>query len=93
MMLLAAEFGRLGVGRVRLNEFLTESTQRWSEKPRLCGHHMGTTRMSESPKSGVVDVNCRAWNSEPLHRQQLGVPDLWIRESHFDDPRANAAAC
>ena len=33
MMLLAVEFGRLGVGRVRLNEFLTESTQRWSENP------------------------------------------------------------
>ena len=58
MMLLAAEFGRLGVGRVKLNELLMESTARWSENLGWYGHHMGTTRMSESPKSGVVDANC-----------------------------------
>jgi len=35
-----------------------ESTARWSENLGWYGHHMGTTRMSESPKSGVVDANC-----------------------------------
>ena len=41
-------------------------------EPRLsCGHHMGTTRMSESPKSGVVDVNCR------VH----GIANLYIASS------------
>lgn len=71
MMLLAAEFGRLGVGRVRLNEFLTESSARWSENLGWYGHHMGTTRMSENPRSGVVDVNCR------VH----GIANLYIASS------------
>jgi choline dehydrogenase-like flavoprotein len=59
MMLLAAEFGRLGVGRVRFNELLLEDDARWSENLSWFGHHMGTTRMSEDPASGVVNPDCR----------------------------------
>ena len=29
-------------------------------------HHMGTTRMSASPDTGVVDANCRVWDRENL---------------------------
>ena len=58
MELLAREFGRLGVGRVRINELLLQNDLRWSENLSWFGHHMGTTRMSDDPKSGVVDANC-----------------------------------
>jgi choline dehydrogenase-like flavoprotein len=59
MRLVAAEFGRLNVGRIRLNELLLADDARWSENLSWFGHHMGTTRMSETPRSGVVDANCR----------------------------------
>ena len=29
-------------------------------------HHMGTTRMSASPDTGVVDANCRVWDRDNL---------------------------
>lgn len=59
MMLVAAEFGRLGIGRIRLNELLLEDDARWSENLSWFGHHMGTTRMSKSAQTGVVDADCR----------------------------------
>jgi choline dehydrogenase-like flavoprotein len=59
MRMLAAELGRLDIGRVRLNELLLRPDAAWSENLGWVGHHMGTTRMSESPRHGVVDANCR----------------------------------
>jgi choline dehydrogenase-like flavoprotein len=59
MQLLAEEIGRLDVGRVRINELLMEDDARWSENLSWFGHHLGTTRMSSGPASGVVDADCR----------------------------------
>lgn len=59
MMLVAAEFGRLGIGRIRLNELLLEDDTRWNENLGWFGHHMGTTRMSETERAGVVNPDCR----------------------------------
>lgn len=71
MRLLAEEFGRLGVGRVRVNDLLFEDDGRWSENLSWFGHHMGTTRMSTDPRSGVVDADCR------VH----GINNLFIASS------------
>jgi choline dehydrogenase-like flavoprotein len=30
-------------------------------------HHMGTTRMSEQPKTGVVDANCKVHGVDNLY--------------------------
>ena len=54
---LGAELGRAGLGRLRLDVDPDSS-----ELPRdVAGgwHHMGTTRMSNDPKRGVVDAECR----------------------------------
>ncbi|MDX1541923.1 MAG: GMC family oxidoreductase, partial [Geminicoccaceae bacterium] len=55
--LLAEEFGRSGIGRVRLPEWLEEDG--WPEDLEAGWHHMGTTRMSDDPRSGVVDRDGR----------------------------------
>ncbi|WP_185961369.1 FAD-dependent oxidoreductase [Telmatospirillum sp. J64-1] len=57
--LVGAEIARLGLGRVRVADWLRE--ERPSFPPDLYGgnHHMGTTRMSEDPRKGVVDADCR----------------------------------
>jgi choline dehydrogenase-like flavoprotein len=66
MSLLAQEFGRLGVGRVKINGLLLEDDLRWSEGLSWFGHHMGTARMSSDPRTGVVDANCRVHGVENL---------------------------
>jgi choline dehydrogenase-like flavoprotein len=52
---LATEFGRSGLGRVRLLEDAADTSS-----PTLRGswHQMGTTRMHGDPRKGVVDANC-----------------------------------
>jgi len=55
--IVAREAGRAGLGRVKLD------TAEIGEVPlptmRGGHHHMGTTRMSDDPRNGVVDRNCR----------------------------------
>ena len=58
--IIGKEVGISGVGRVRLDEFLWP--ENLNEVPDTMGggwHHMGTTRMSQDPKKGVVDKNCQ----------------------------------
>ncbi len=58
--LLGHQMGLAGLGRVRLNEFLRdENDDTWPEDLNAGWHHMGTTRMSDSPQEGVVDSNCQ----------------------------------
>jgi choline dehydrogenase-like flavoprotein len=53
--LIAEEFGRAGLGRVKL---LLDDEHDPSQ-PLIGYHHTGTTRMHRDPKQGVVDENCR----------------------------------
>jgi choline dehydrogenase-like flavoprotein len=55
--LLGAEIGAAGIGRVRIVDDRGESG--WPEDLNGGQHHMGTTRMSNDPKQGVVDRHCR----------------------------------
>jgi choline dehydrogenase-like flavoprotein len=64
----ATEFGALGIGRVRPT--LSDDGQ-WPDEVLGGYHHMGTTRMADSPEQGVVDANCR------VH----GVANLYIAGS------------
>lgn len=61
---LGIEFGRLGMGRVRLDDVLNGEEP---FHPRGGFHHMGTTRMSEDPKRGVVDPDCRVHSTSNLY--------------------------
>ena len=54
------QLGMAGMGRVKMMDYLDdEHDMTW---PGFTGggwHHMGTTRMHEDPKQGVVDANCK----------------------------------
>ena len=67
--LVGLEVGRLGVGRLRANAL--GDGDAWPGDLQGSRHHMGTTRMAESPRMGVVDANCR------VH----GVGNLYIAGS------------
>ncbi|NNE75520.1 MAG: GMC family oxidoreductase [Pricia sp.] len=65
--ILGQQMGIAGLGRVRLNEFLRDdSDTTWPEDLNAGWHHMGTTRMSDNPKKGVVNKNCQVYGISNL---------------------------
>ncbi len=65
MLLLGAEFARLGIGRVKLAKWLIWDESYWGMEGG--DHFMCTTRMSDDPKTGVVDKHCRLFGVSNLH--------------------------
>jgi choline dehydrogenase-like flavoprotein len=63
--LLGAELGRAGIGRLRI--LFDENEPGWPDDLGGGQHHMGTTRMSDDPKQGVVDRNCRVHGMSNLY--------------------------
>tara|TARA_R110000764_G_scaffold103217_1_gene188860 strand:- start:144 stop:1679 length:1536 start_codon:yes stop_codon:yes gene_type:complete len=58
--ILGQQLGIAGIGRIRLNEFLRDPNDNTFPDSTNGGwHHMGTTRMANDPKKGVVDSNCQ----------------------------------
>jgi choline dehydrogenase-like flavoprotein len=58
--LIGQQLGIASKGRVRLMEYLQdEHDNTWPEFTGGGWHHMGTTRMNDDPKQGVVDANCK----------------------------------
>lgn len=67
--LIGQEAGASQVGRIRLMDYLRDPNDHsWPAFTSGGWHHMGTTRMSDDPSTGVVDPNCK------LH----GVSNLFI---------------
>jgi choline dehydrogenase-like flavoprotein len=58
--LLGQQVGQAGIGRVKLADFLLDEKDD-SMPEYISGgwHHIGTTRMSDNPKEGVVDADCK----------------------------------
>jgi choline dehydrogenase-like flavoprotein len=67
------EFERLGLGKLQVSPWLEDGTNAWPVDPTVGNHpiggyhHMGTTRMSESASTGVVDRNCAVHGYSNLH--------------------------
>lgn len=58
MQAVGETFGQVGIGRVR--NLVADRFAPWPPRQVNYGnHHMGTTRMSRDPKTGVVDSNLR----------------------------------
>jgi len=74
LRLLAQELGRIGLGRMKL------AFKDWDPDFYYGNHHMGTTRMSDDPRTGVVDADCR------VH----GVPNLYVAGSSVFTTSGNA---
>lgn len=65
MEIVGAEFGRAGLGRVQI--VFEEEGSDWPADLAGGFHHMGTTRMSDDPKLGVVDRDCRVHGMSNLY--------------------------
>lgn len=58
--IIGEEVGKVGFGRVRfIEKFRDPNDMTWPLGTNGGWHHMGTTRMSDDPKAGVVDRNCQ----------------------------------
>lgn len=68
---VGAELGRLNLARLKIEDWLLEDGNSWPDDLRGAYHHVGTTRMSDDPRTGVVDRDCR------LH----GVSNLYVAGS------------
>ncbi len=55
--LLARALGAAGLGRLQV--LIPEDDAEWPDDLTGGRHHMGTTRMHEDPRQGVVDASCR----------------------------------
>jgi choline dehydrogenase-like flavoprotein len=70
---IGREFTRLRLGRVSSMDWLEDASTDWPVDPTVGNHpiagyhHMGTTRMSTSPRKGVVDANCTVHGMTNLH--------------------------
>ena len=65
--IIGEEVGRSELGRVRLMDWLQEENGEWPSTLGGGWHHMGTTRMSNDPKEGVVDANCKVFGIQNLY--------------------------
>ena len=65
---IGTEIGKSGVGRIKIHEFLRdESDETFPDDTAGGWHHMGTLRMHDSPRNGVVDRNCKVHELSNLH--------------------------
>lgn len=62
--LAAQEFGRIGLGRCRIDLDLANG---WPSNLISSCHHSGTARMSDNPATGVVDRDCRVHSADNLY--------------------------
>lgn len=65
--IIGEELGRLGLGRVKLADWLLADDNRWPADVIAGPHHSGTTRMASDPRRGVVDATCRVHGVENLY--------------------------
>jgi choline dehydrogenase-like flavoprotein len=66
--IFGVQMAAAGLGRVKIKEFLLdEDDTAFRENTNAGWHHMGTTRMADDPKQGVVDRNCKVHGLSNLY--------------------------
>ena len=61
----ATEVGRLEVGRMKIT--LNDDDTTWPDDIEGAYHHLGTTRMHDDPRHGIVDRDCRVHGIDNLY--------------------------
>jgi choline dehydrogenase-like flavoprotein len=66
--LLGQELGRTGLGRVQIADWLMDGNDEvWPSFLSGGWHHMGTAKMHDDPRQGVVDANCKVHGVDNLY--------------------------
>ena len=64
---LRGEFHRLGLGQLVLEPWLDADHMDWQSRISDAYHHIGTTRMSDNPRCGVVQSRCQVHGIDNLY--------------------------
>src|ERR1700682_786309 len=72
---ISDQFQRIGIGEVSRRSELSErlTSDGWRDLIHDSAHHMGTARMADDPKRGVVDRDCRVHGLDNLYIGGLAV--------------------
>jgi choline dehydrogenase-like flavoprotein len=62
---VATEIGRLEIGRMKI--VLDDDDTTWPDDLEGVNHHLGTTRMHDDPRRGVVDRDCKVHGIDNLY--------------------------
>jgi len=65
--LLGQEMGRTGLGRIQLADWLSDNDTSWPSFVSGGWHHMGTARMHNDPRQGVVNSDCEVHGIDNLY--------------------------
>ncbi len=77
--LLGEALIKKNIGRLRIRNYLTDGAA-WPADDQVGGfHHMGGTRMSDSPATGVVDKNCKVFGMDNLY---IGGSSVFATSGH-----------
>ena len=87
---LTEEFRRAGIGEITLEPWVLESSSEWTNRITDQYHHIGTTRMHDSPKYGVVDRNCRVHSLTNLF---IGSSAVFPTSGHSNPTLTIIALC
>jgi choline dehydrogenase-like flavoprotein len=86
---LAEILGRAGAGRMKLLPWLLAGERNWWGNLFPGGwHQMGTTRMADDPRRGVVDANCRVFGIDNLYMAGSSV----FPTGSYDSPTVKLVA-
>ncbi|WP_282160820.1 GMC family oxidoreductase [Ulvibacterium marinum] len=66
-MVLGKELIESGIGRLHAPPWVFDTSLEWPNTLGGGWHHMGTTRMHNDPKKGVVDAHCTVHGMDNLH--------------------------
>ena len=64
---IASEFARLGIGRCQISPWLQDDRVPMTDALKETYHYLGTTRMADDPREGVVDRNCAVHGMRNLY--------------------------
>jgi choline dehydrogenase-like flavoprotein len=87
--LLSEQFQRAGIGEIELDPWMKDCAS-WKEHITDQFHHIGTTRMADSPQTGVVDRNCRVHSIENLY---IGSSAVFPTSGHSNPTLTIIALC
>jgi choline dehydrogenase-like flavoprotein len=87
---LCGEFQRAGIGVIKLDEWVANQCSDWTKNISDQFHHIGTARMHDSPRRGVVDRNCRVHGISNLY---IGSSAVFPTSGHSNPTLTILALC
>ena len=87
---LSEEFLRVGLGEIEFKSWFRDDWATWQNHLTDQYHHMGTTRMNDSPQQGVVDRDCRVHGLSNLY---IGSSSVFPTSGHSNPTLTILALC